>query len=131
MDKNYNVLEHILNYCIEIEEDCKLFNNSKEIFSSNRVYQKAITMSLLQIGELTTHLTDDFKKLTSNEVDWRNVKGLRNIIAHNYGSLKFEMIWQIKEYEIPQIKLFCQKYIELNKALNDEVVPEEESDLEL
>lgn len=103
----------MLEYCNDIYDDCLRLGNSYEMFENDRLLQKAVTMSMLQIGELTTHLSDEFKDLTNNEMDWRNLKGLRNIVAHQYGSIQFDLIWQIKENDIPMIMDFCQKYISL------------------
>lgn len=101
----------MLEYSNDIYDDCLRLGNSYEVFKNDRLLQKAVTMSMLQIGELTTHLSDEFKDLTNNEMDWRNLKGLRNIVAHQYGSIQFDLIWQIKENDIPMIMDFCQKYI--------------------
>ena len=103
----------MLEYCNDIYDDCLRLGNSYEVFENDRLLQKAVTMSMLQIGELTTYLSDEFKDLTNNEMDWRNLKGLRNIVAHQYGSIQFDLIWQIKENDIPMIMDFCQKYISL------------------
>lgn len=103
----------MLEYCNDIYDDCLRLGNSYEVFENDRLLQKAVTMSMLQIGELTTHLSDEFKDLTNNEMDWRNLKGLQNIVAHQYGSIQFDLIWQIKENDIPMIMDFCQKYISL------------------
>ena len=111
MNKNSRVLSHILEYCKDIQEDVDRIGNSYEVFKSDKLYQKAITMSMLQIGELTTHLSEDFKSSTNEEMDWRNIKGLRNILAHNYGSIDFDVIWEIKDTDIPRIKEFCEQTI--------------------
>lgn len=50
------------------------------------VYKNAVTMCILQIGELSGYLSDDFKN-KHDGVSWRNIKGMRNVVAHNYGSL--------------------------------------------
>lgn len=111
MNKNIRVLNHILEYCNDIQQDIDRIGNSYETFKSDKLYQKAITMSMLQIGELTTHLSEDFKSSTNDEMDWRNIKGLRNILAHNYGSIDFDIIWEIKDTDIPRIKEFCEQAI--------------------
>lgn len=111
MNKNIRVLSHILEYCNDIQEDADRIGNSYETFKGDKLYQKAITMSMLQIGELTTHLSEDFKSSTNEEMDWRNIKGLRNILAHNYGSIDFDIIWEIKDTDIPRIKEFCEQAI--------------------
>lgn len=77
-------------------------------------------MSLLQIGELTTHLSDDFKEAFSSEVDFRGCKKFRNIVAYNYGAVKFDSVWKSVKEEIPQIKAFCTRKRMENESLHAE-----------
>jgi len=115
MDKDLNVLQHMIEYCDDIENDSKRLGDNFETFKIDRLYQKAITMSMLQIGELTTHLSDEFKDNTVGEMDWRNIKGLRNLLAHRYGRMDVSLVWDIKEEDIPPLREFCKKHIELLK----------------
>lgn len=119
---NLQALAKIENYCNDIENSIIRFGNSKEIFLTDRDYQNTVAMSLLQIGELTTHLSDDFKELFSNEVDFVGCKRFRNIVAHNYGVIDFTMVWDSIQNEVPQIKAFCQKKRVENEVLNKEVI---------
>ena len=59
--KNIDILLHIIQYCKEIEETHNQFERSPQIFKSNSVYRNAVAMCILQIGELTGRLSDDFK----------------------------------------------------------------------
>ena len=115
MDKDLNVLQHMVEYCEDIKNDSKRLGDDYEIFKSDRLFQKAITMSLLQIGELTTHLSDEFKNDTAGEMDWRNIKGLRNLLAHRYGTMDISLVWDIKEKDINLLREFCDKHIDLLK----------------
>lgn len=38
---------------------------------------------------------------------WRQIKALRNIIAHNYASVDAETAWEILETDIPAMRAFC------------------------
>jgi len=40
-------------------------------------------------------LSDDFRQSTESRIDWFKIRGLRNIIAHNYFGIDAEEIWQI------------------------------------
>ena len=115
MDKDLNVLQHMVEYCEDIENDSKRLGDDYETFKNDRLFQKAITMSLLQIGELTTHLSDEFKNDTAGEMDWRNIKGLRNLLAHRYGTMDVSLVWDINEKDINSLREFCEKHIELLK----------------
>lgn len=63
-------------------------------FLENDFYQKATAMSLLNIGEhanaLTKELWTEYK-----DIQWRKIVDLRNIVAHGYGELRMELVWNL------------------------------------
>lgn len=103
----------MLDHCAMIENYLKQANITKyDEFYMNEMLQDAVVMRLLAMGELTTHLTDEFKSSNSVQVDWRNLKQLRNIIAHRYGSIQYDTIWEIIQNDLPLIRDFCLSQIE-------------------
>ena len=113
MDRDLNVLKHMHEYCVDIETDSKRLGDDYDVFKNDKMYQKAITMSLLQIGELSNQLTDAFKSSTAGQMDWRGIKGLRNMLAHRYGTMQPSLVWDIKTNDIPQLKEFCENHISI------------------
>jgi uncharacterized protein with HEPN domain len=75
------------------------------------VYRNAVAMSLLQIGELVTHLTDDFKT-QYNDIAWKDIKAVRNIAAHDYENFDLEIIWKTITIDIPKLRTQCREIIE-------------------
>jgi len=67
----------------------------------------AIAMMLVAIGENTQKL-DKFidPKLFEQypDIDWSGIKGLRNILAHNYFSIDAEEIYRLCSNEIEPFK---------------------------
>ena len=57
---------------------------------------------LLQIGELARTLSDAFKE-AHRDIPWKQIRGLRNMVAHNYGHVDFEIIWSIVQEDIPEL----------------------------
>ncbi|MEL1133789.1 hypothetical protein AAC978_01275 [Desulfitobacterium sp. THU1] len=57
-ERNIDILERISKFCSEVENTQSYFGNSFEVFSKNSIYQNAIALCLLQIGELSGHLSD-------------------------------------------------------------------------
>ena len=109
---NYSALEHMLDHWLAIEQFMNDFEcKNVEDFIMNRILHDAIVMNLLAIGELTTHMSDDFKASSRDRIDWRSLKQLRNIIAHRYGAIQFEIIWNIINDILPDIKSFCSEQI--------------------
>ena len=91
-NRNRDIIEHILRYCNQIETAHDDFGKSKERFIESTTYQNAVSMCILQIGELVNRLSDDFKAEHSN-IPWHKIRGMRNFVAHEYGSIDFDIVW--------------------------------------
>lgn len=74
----------------------------KEAFLENDIYQKATAMSLLNIGEHGNVLTRELW-MEYQDIPWRKIVDLRNIVAHGYGELKMELVWNLAKREVPQL----------------------------
>ena len=86
-----DILNHILKYCVQINETCTEFEYSKDRFIKSNTFRNAICLCLLQIGELVTILSDGFKDQNPT-IQWREIKLLRNIVARRYGQIDYEII---------------------------------------
>lgn len=107
-------ISHIRDYCVEIEETIKRYGKSFDVFSLDIDYQKSVSFSILQIGELSGKLSEKFKEETAKFVPWSAIRGMRNLFAHNYGSMSRDIIWKTANEDIPVLLDFC------NKTLKDE-----------
>ena len=75
--------------------------SNHEEFYQNQIIFDAVMMNFVVIGEAVSRLTDDFIG-NNNHIDWSKIKGLRNIIAHDYVGIDAEEIWQIVKNTIPE-----------------------------
>ena len=82
-ERDKSVLEHIIRYCNEINDANDQFGNSLVVLKANSVYKNAVSMCILQIGELVTLLSEELK-IQYDEMPWHDIKGMRNIAAHQY-----------------------------------------------
>ena len=57
-------------------------------------------MTLINIGELTKHLDDDFRK-RHEQIPWKDLAGLRDVTAHGYFTLRMSDIWISASTELP------------------------------
>lgn len=67
----------------------------------------SICMQFIAIGESLKGLDKVTKGellTTHPEIDWKNVKGLRDIIAHHYFEVDADQIWWIIENELQPLK---------------------------
>lgn len=74
-----------------------------ERFMKSEKTQKAVCMTLLNIGELVKGISDEFKS-ENPVVPWKDIAGLRDITAHKYHSLNMERVWATAKKDIPELK---------------------------
>ena len=111
LNRNLTVLLHMKEYCEQIEKTFEIFGKSIEDFNSNVVFRNAISMPIFQIGELVNHLTSDYIESTQNNVNWIEIKGMRNRFAHGYYDMDYSIIFDTAINDIPVIKEFIDKEI--------------------
>jgi uncharacterized protein with HEPN domain len=111
---DYDRLDHIEKYCAEIEETITRFGADYDIFSADTDYRKSVSLSILEIGELSAGLSDEFKDSTRDSVQWGPIKAMRNLVAHSYRKMDVETVWETATKDIPKLREFCK--ITLKKA---------------
>jgi uncharacterized protein with HEPN domain len=132
--KTISIVKHMAAYCQQITEMVARFGDSIDAFKADNAYRHACTMCILQIGELSTHLTDDFKRVYS-EMPWKKIKAMRNVFAHTYDEISFEQTWNTVKESIPELAAFCERIIEQYHILeqpaveieyNEDIEPEDQ-----
>lgn len=124
--KNIDIVRHIEDYCMDIENTVKRFGKSRDLFENDVDYRNSVCMSLLQIGELTGHLSEEFREATKESVYWPAIKGMRNVFAHDYGAIDFDRVWDTANEDIPLLQEFCRKTIMLYSVAGQEEGQDEE-----
>lgn len=110
-ERDASILTHIVTYCEQIEETMRRFGNDYDVFASDAIYRNAVALCILQIGELVGKLTDSFRT-QHPAVPWRQIKAMRNIVAHSYGTVDSQITWEIITEDIPKLKEYCCKVLE-------------------
>ena len=77
----------------------------REDFLADRRTQQAVVMNLLIIGEAAAKIMDSDPAFARAhpEVPWRNMRGMRNRMAHGYFETNFELVWETASTEIPRL----------------------------
>ncbi len=104
LNKDADCLANILESIQKIEEYVASFNNADELNFDTKSFD-AVLMNFIVIGEMAGKLSDDFKN-SNVEIEWWKIKGLRNIVAHDYFGVDAEEIWQIIKNWLPKLKSF-------------------------
>lgn len=105
-------LMHIKDCILEIEE--AISNKNEKSFLENHVLRIAVVKWIEIIGEASVYLSDELKK-ENNGIDWPAIKGLRNIVVHEYFGINFELIWEVASEHVPLLK---QQILKILKEFN-------------
>lgn len=111
-NKVKHLLESISKYCDEVELLIKRFGNTYEAYCSDSAYRHASLMCTFQIGELASRLPDDFKAKYTG-VSWKEIRGMRNIFAHDYDNVNLDEAWRTITVDIPHLKGYCGEIMHL------------------
>ncbi len=111
-DTDKIVIQKMIEYCNKIEILKNRFGTEFEKYVADFAFQMSCDMCILQIGELTTRLTEDFKNQHS-EIAWNQIKALRNIHVHEYEKVDYELMWEILTKNIPELKQSLQAILEV------------------
>lgn len=92
---------------------------SSEQFLEDRRTRNAVERNLEIIGEAARCVSQETREALP-DIPWRSVIGLRNVLAHEYGDVRYEVLWTIiNDKLIPLIK-------QLEATAVDEAPPTEE-----
>ncbi|MBR5984932.1 MAG: DUF86 domain-containing protein [Clostridia bacterium] len=76
---------------------------SSEELTEDKMWQKAVVMSLINIGELSKSLTEDYQAAMP-QIPWKSIRGFRNLAAHQYGMIDFFDVYKTIVEDIPKLK---------------------------
>jgi uncharacterized protein with HEPN domain len=100
----------ILDSIERINEYTKGIETPAAFFEAKQAFD-ATLMNFINIGEMVERLPTELKE-THPETDWQDIRGLRNIVAHDYLGVDAEEVWQIVKTDLPLLKtqyLRCSK----------------------
>lgn len=107
--RDYQCLEHIADYCEDIADTLARIDGSQETFDHDTMVQYSVAFCILQIGELVGRLSSELRADTAGEIRWSEIKGMRNIVVHDYGEVKLSVVWEVANNDIPILKDFCER----------------------
>ena len=88
--KDSIIIQKVISEIVMVQSLIKGF--SEISFLQDEKTQRAVSMTLINIGELVKNLSIDMRLKFPN-VPWKAIAGLRDIVAHRYQTIKMEDIW--------------------------------------
>jgi uncharacterized protein with HEPN domain len=87
-------------YALEITEIIKGVPHAK--FVEKKTIRYAIERLLLIVGEAANHVSRDFQE-QHPEIEWAQIIGLQNILAHEYGEVKMDKVYLAATKAVPAL----------------------------
>jgi len=113
------VNEKDLSYLIDIAEciiDIIEFTKSVEYyqFEKDKMRKLAVERQLEVIGQAANKVSTETQKMFK-KIPWKNIIGLRNKLAHDYGEILAERIWKISKEPILELFKELKSIEEINE----------------
>lgn len=99
-NRDYQLLKKIADEILVAE--AILDGVTEEDFLEDEKLKRAVSMTLINIGELVKNLSNELK-LKDKSIPWREISGLRDLAAHKYQTLRMEDVFLTASKELPDL----------------------------
>lgn len=98
--------------CSEIDLALKFIGDKKlEEFLADELVKHAVGMTVINIGELTKHLSMEFRQ-NYPEISWKKAEAFRDVVAHKYETLNMFDVYDTVTNDFSKMKLQIEKILE-------------------
>jgi uncharacterized protein with HEPN domain len=91
-----NSLDYLLDLKQEAEAVEKFTSDGKVAFMTDERNQYAVMMAYARIGEIVKRIPDDILQQQPH-IEWREIKGFRDILLHRYFDVNVARVWEAVE----------------------------------
>lgn len=81
-----------------------------EGFARDRKTQDAVVRNIEIIGEAAARLPESVKSKTE-DMEWRKIIGMRNILVHEYFGISLPIVWDIVQNKLKPLEAACKKLL--------------------
>ena len=103
-------LKEIINQCDKIKDRITTFGDDEEDFADNEAFQTSCAFHITQVGEAVKLLSSECRG-RHQDVDWKSIAGLRDIIVHDYGKIRTDSLWLTITVRIPELRESCERIV--------------------
>lgn len=112
------VRDHLADLLGEIEAVTRFTALGRSQFLASERDQYAVMMAYARIGEIVKQLPTELL-ITQPHIEWREIKGFRDVLLHRYFDVNMERVWMAVE-KLPELHAAV-------KALLSSLPPEDDA----
>ena len=101
-----------LDHMLEAAADALQFSagRSRAELDRDRMLRRALIQCLEVIGEASTHVSTETRALLPG-IPWRDVRGMRNFLAHAYFNVDLDILWKAVTQDVPVLAAALQRVL--------------------
>ena len=73
-----------------------------DAFEANEVVVHAVVRNVQIVGEAARHIPDAAQARYA-DIDWIGMRGMRNILVHDYAAVRLDLVWGVVRDRIPPL----------------------------
>jgi len=76
---------------------------TQDMFAADVRTQMAVAMTLVLLGDAAARIASNWPHLLQDHPDipWSQIRGMRNLVAHNYYELELPVVWRTVRDDLP------------------------------
>ena len=101
-DRDLGLYVSMLHFCDRIKEKVDRFRVDEDLWFADEDIRDMIYVSVQQIGEKAAKLSDPQQDFP--DLEWPGIKGMRNVLVHNYNNIDPQIVWNTITTEVPPLR---------------------------
>lgn len=93
----------LVNLINELDIGINILKDVEDELLKIEIKDRALAMTEVNAAEIAKALSEDFKA-ENGEIPWKELAGMRNIIAHAYGAIDMNMLYDTVRFDFPDLK---------------------------
>lgn len=101
-------LEHVLTALHKVRN--YIGDKDEDAFMKDSIIQDAVIRQFEVVGEATKRISKELKA-RHQEIPWKEMAGMRDILIHDYIDVDLFMVWKTAKDDVPQLIKQVEKLI--------------------
>jgi len=80
-------------------------------FTGNNLVQDGVIRNLMVIGEATKLIPEPLKE-EYDDIPWRKIGGMRDILIHAYFGVHNEIVWDVVRNRLPELQVAIRRMLD-------------------